>query len=219
MSATTITPKQQSFVRSLLTERQAVLGIDDIDAYIREKGIDRLTGASASKVIEQLLTIAKPVNPEHAHLPQGHVIVNKRDGVCTKCNGEVLKFDGFAVAVNGGWKTFHKADECLPEPATLEAIEFGYYALPSATGNNDLDFFFVSKSREIRRVLGGHAPLRISTTEVKQVIKRLTALTEEQVRDAHILYGQEIGSCGLCGRSLTDEASRARGLGSDCASK
>jgi hypothetical protein len=39
------------------------------------------------------------------------------------------------------------------------------------------------------------------------------------VRDAHILYGQEIGSCGLCGRSLTDEASRARGLGSDCASK
>lgn len=219
MSATTITPKQQSFVRSLLTERQSVLGIDDIDAYIREKGIDRLTGASASKVIEQLLTIAKPVNPEHAHLPQGHVIVNKRDGVCTKCNGEVLKFDGFAVAVNGGWKTFHKADECLPEPATLETIEFGYYALPSATGNNDLDFFFVSKSREIRRVLGGHAPLRISTTEVKQVVKRLTALTEEQVRDAHILYGQEIGSCGLCGRSLTDETSRARGLGSDCASK
>ena len=30
-------------------------------------------------------------------------------------------------------------------------------------------------------------------------------------------YGQEIGKCGRCGRTLTDETSRARGIGPDCA--
>lgn len=32
-------------------------------------------------------------------------------------------------------------------------------------------------------------------------------------------YGQEIGSCGRCGRTLTDAESRARGIGPDCLGK
>lgn len=32
-------------------------------------------------------------------------------------------------------------------------------------------------------------------------------------------YGREIGECGVCGRTLTDEASRARGIGPICADK
>jgi hypothetical protein len=33
------------------------------------------------------------------------------------------------------------------------------------------------------------------------------------------LYGREIGRCGVCGRTLTDEASRAAGIGPICADK
>lgn len=38
-------------------------------------------------------------------------------------------------------------------------------------------------------------------------------------RDAAALYGQLLEHCGRCGRELTDEDSRARGLGPDCARK
>lgn len=36
---------------------------------------------------------------------------------------------------------------------------------------------------------------------------------------AMMLYGTELGSCGHCGRTLTDEDSRARGIGPVCAAK
>ena len=36
---------------------------------------------------------------------------------------------------------------------------------------------------------------------------------------ASLRYGREIGACGVCGRTLTDEDSRARGIGPICADK
>ena len=36
---------------------------------------------------------------------------------------------------------------------------------------------------------------------------------------ASVRYGREIGACGVCGRTLTDEDSRARGIGPVCADK
>lgn len=36
---------------------------------------------------------------------------------------------------------------------------------------------------------------------------------------ALLRYGREIGACGHCGRTLTDEDSRARGIGPVCAAK
>ena len=36
---------------------------------------------------------------------------------------------------------------------------------------------------------------------------------------ASVRYGREIGACGVCGRTLTDEDSRARGIGPICADK
>lgn len=48
-----------------------------------------------------------------------------------------------------------------------------------------------------------------------ELIKALLA----DARAAAIRYGHEIGACGICGRTLTDEESRARGLGPVCAEK
>jgi len=36
-------------------------------------------------------------------------------------------------------------------------------------------------------------------------------------RDASIRYGKELGQCGVCGRTLTNEESRAAGIGPVCA--
>ena len=42
---------------------------------------------------------------------------------------------------------------------------------------------------------------------------------QEDPKAAAILYGLELGDCGRCGRTLTDEDSRARGIGPVCNGK
>jgi uncharacterized protein DUF6011 len=50
-------------------------------------------------------------------------------------------------------------------------------------------------------------------------IRRIVALIAQDPKAAMVRYGQELGECGHCGRTLTDEASRAAGIGPVCASK
>lgn len=50
-------------------------------------------------------------------------------------------------------------------------------------------------------------------------IRIILALIAQDPQAAMIRYGHELGECGRCGRTLTDEASRAAGIGPVCASK
>lgn len=45
---------------------------------------------------------------------------------------------------------------------------------------------------------------------------RVSAIINADPKRAQVEYGKRIGSCGMCGRSLTDPESRARGIGPDC---
>lgn len=98
------------------------------------------------------------------------------------------------------------------------------FALPSATGNNDLDFFTVSITSfrgvpngvRVSRVIGGHADQPLP---LKQGLPVLQRLLDTDVRAAATTYGQHLGYCCRCGRHLTDEASRLAGIGPDCATK
>lgn len=54
-----------------------------------------------------------------------------------------------------------------------------------------------------------------NVTRIRQVV----ALIAQDPKAAMIRYGQELGECGHCGRTLTDEASRTAGIGPICASK
>lgn len=47
----------------------------------------------------------------------------------------------------------------------------------------------------------------------------ILSLIEQNPEAASALYGQKIGRCGVCHRTLTDEDSRARGIGPVCADK
>lgn len=222
MSASTITPRQQAFVKNLLDERKDVLGIENVDEYITAQGIATLTGQGASKLIEALLAIKVGAKPEHKHLPEGRVIVNKFAKACSFCNTSVSAGEGFAVQTGAGWRTYHKDGECTGVVDVVQTLDRGYYALPSATGNNDLDFFVVHVNeghQRICRVIGGHPNQPLNVGQSKAVAERLHALTPAERLQAQALYGQALGYCGRCGRHLTDEASRARGLGSECASK
>ena len=224
-----ITPNQQSFLKSLLTERADVLGIADVDAFITQQNYHLLTSKSASDVIDKIKSIkVKPADERFAGADR--VISNRFAKPCADCGNVVDSGAGFAVSIGNQWATYHKVGECgdKVKPFDLDTaladVRDCFIALPSATGTNDLDFFGVrtakqSKRRYIVRVIGGHPETMIKGAEARKVAERVLALSAYELDEAIVRYGLEIGRCGRCNRTLTDEASRARGLGSECASK
>lgn len=109
----------------------------------------------------------------------------------------------------------------------LEGVDDGYFALPSKSGTNDLDFIRISSNqgranaankgkRRVNRFLGGHGNIDIRIAEQIEFAKIVVALSIKERREANALFGREIGRCGCCGKSLTDEISRAEGLGPIC---
>jgi hypothetical protein len=94
----------------------------------------------------------------------------------------------------------------------------GYYALPSRTGNNDLDFWFVKRYKSgktgLRRVIGGHSHTPVHGSQLYAVCK---AIVEAGVKEAGELYATEMQRCWKCNTHLTEYASRQIKMGSTCA--
>lgn len=106
----------------------------------------------------------------------------------------------------------------------ITTVPAGYYAVTSHTGNNDLDFIKVDRPTKgkwagwvfVKRVIGGNPDVRIKNVEAALILQRLQA---EGVEVCGARYGIEIGSCYVCNRHLTDETSRALGIGPECRKK
>ena len=168
-------------------------------------------------------------------------IVNKFGKECWLCGNRVEAGSGLAYTFGDrGWTTIHADGEC-PQPKEGSRVHllatawigqncpnrgYAYFALTSHTGNNDLDFYSLTPNRNgdmvLRRILGGQAfescPVT-SLTEAKRVIEKLQHMTTDEIDDAQKAFADNLGRCFRCGRTLTDEVSRARGIGSDCAEK
>jgi hypothetical protein len=235
-----ITPKQQSFIKSLLVERASTLGLteDEVDQYIVDQRVNELTSRSASLAITAIKKIeVKRAGADHLPSNAERTIVNRFAKPCALCGHEVGIGAGHAVLVSGVWSTYHKQGECPSEPAqkpvdiqTLFAgVDDGFYAL-SSSGTNDLVFYAVKTNkgfhnpslkgqRGIYLVVGGHKDEKLRGDRAVNALKRIASLSDQERIDAQALYGQQIGQCGVCGRHLTDEFTRARGIGNDCASK
>jgi Family of unknown function (DUF6011) len=73
------------------------------------------------------------------------------------------------------------------------------------------------------QVVGGRAPIRVGSARPGQPYRGQRAAHLEEIarnpRAASELYGRELGVCGVCGRTLTDEESRAAGIGPVCAGR
>lgn len=90
-------------------------------------------------------------------------------------------------------------------------------ALPSS-GHNDLAFWNLTRKNVYLTVGGqGKTPQPVGTQT--SVLKRLAEMSDEDVKFAMVVYGQQIGACGRCGTELTDEYSREIGIGPECAKK
>ena len=175
------------------------------------------------------------------------IIENKFAKPCELCGHDVAYMSGLAVFSQSGWSTWHHVGKCI-EPAKPSSILAKrvekfiaeacadldgdvYFALPSHTGNNDLDFYgFVLSRRKtgaiytLKRILGGaysedvsaNAPV-MSMTEAQRVMDAIGAMTSEQWDEAMMLFATSLGKCFKCNRILTDDESRKRGMGAICA--
>lgn len=115
--------------------------------------------------------------------------------------------------------TFEQASALITElreapraKVAAHGIREGYYAF-STDGGQTADHYRVTRNGTIRVwSAGGEHPYRGKLNAGLEWIK-------DNQRDAAALFGRLIGTCGRCGRLLSDDDSRARGLGPVCASK
>jgi hypothetical protein len=100
-------------------------------------------------------------------------------------------------------------------------VPAGHYATPSATGNNDLDFWRVDVPEDgrwkgyqfVKRVIGGRPSVAVKGSTARAALEAIIA---NGIDKSGVLYGQTIGRCRFCNRHLTDEVSRQFGAGPDC---
>lgn len=91
------------------------------------------------------------------------------------------------------------------------------YAVEGVDGT--LDFYRITEKGYLLDVIGGHPDtfVKRSPASLMTILRKIAGADNGHA--AMIRYGQEIGRCGHCGRTLTDEESRNAGIGPICASK
>jgi hypothetical protein len=101
----------------------------------------------------------------------------------------------------------------------FQAIPNGYYAVADA-GPDDIHYFRVSRFRD------GGIKVQEQASDTLHPVRRggrrtaiLTTIQHVGPAAASALYGQTIGRCGRCNRTLTDATSRSYGIGPECRSK
>ena len=118
----------------------------------------------------------------------------------------------------------------LPKLESFKDIPKGYYATPSASGTNDLDFWRVQKGKPgtdwdgfsfAARVLGGGDGKSMRTEELSNIQQRraLQAIRESGAEEAGMVFAAKLKRCTDCGLALTDQVSRDAGRGPDCRGK
>lgn len=189
-------PGSVKFLRDLVAERAPDTDPAYVESIIAE-GQKRV-----SKAIDNLK--ARPVV---ADKPTERT--NRYPGTCDRCETRVEAEEGLIEkADDGHWVVYHRDGEC---PATEFPFPFGRYAVDTDEGH--LAFYvvntrglFVQASDELHRV---------RANAQAKVIEKIAA----DPLEASKRYGQELGSCGVCGRILTDEESRMLGIGPVCRAK
>jgi len=104
--------------------------------------------------------------------------------------------------------------------SAVESIPEGRYAVEH---EGALKFYKIDKPTEGR--WAGYTFLKVMASDEEHPVKNreyreeIFTLIAQDPEEALKRYGREIGRCGICGRTLTDEDSRALGIGPICADR
>ena len=97
-------------------------------------------------------------------------------------------------------------------------VTAGYYAIDI---DGTVKFYRIDKPTEGK--WAGYTFVKVQASDEFHPIKNretkatiLATISAQGVKESQARYGQLIGKCGICGRTLTDETSRAFGIGPVC---
>jgi hypothetical protein len=101
-------------------------------------------------------------------------------------------------------------------------IPAGYYAVSVPGDTQAVAFFQLDRPTEGR--WAGRTFLSQLASDERYSVRGarrdvVMALIAEDIHEAGFRFGREIGRCCRCHRTLTDESSRAAGIGPDCAGR
>jgi Family of unknown function (DUF6011) len=239
---TQATDKQVTYLLKLIAERYET-GVEgdaanEQLALIEAASDHPMTKAVASRYIDTLLrmprrrtAVAETTDDRQARAeyaarvengtPHPTTRPNRYAARCARCGHEVAAEAGQLIGQPGAWSVIHADDECPEtEPTPAPTVAEGHYAITS-TGDNDLAFYRVEHGTGqwagrtfVRLVVGGHSDRNAPRDHVAGILARIAADPDAAAR-----YGREIGRCWMCNRHLTDETSRALGIGPDCRAK
>lgn len=128
-----------------------------------------------------------------------------------------LKGEGF---------TGYRSPAAKADTATVsaEVVPAGRYAVETEDGaTNGLAFYRVDRPTEGR--WAGYVFVKLIVSDDEQRLSQkagqavLAKIAEAGAEAASARYGHEIGECGICGRTLTSDASREIGIGPICKAK
>lgn len=184
------TEKQVAYLRTLLTERA---GIEPAEAIRASLNADRVAGTlgkrQVSKAIDSLLQI-----PKAAQLPG--------DVKLPAGNAPIDLLDALPAGRYFVADTFVRVDR--PGKGSFEGFVF-VKRLPFGPDSDGIRFALLNPKARTVKVDDGFRNL-------------LDALLADPSKAA-VEYGHRTGSCCICGRTLTDPASIAAGIGPICAGK
>lgn len=206
------TAPQVGYLRTLLAERapEAVASVRaDLNAARTAGGV---TKRQASDAIKALLAIPKAqaapsAPPAPAERPKPAKAPNLYAGKCFLCGKRVEAGEGLrSLTDESKWAVEH--DGTCP---TSFPFPEGRYAVPTEAG--PLGFYHLFDGVVLVQASSDLHP--VPQPAAAAIVAKIAADPEAASRT----YGREIGSCGRCGRVLTNEASREAGIGRICESK
>jgi len=230
-------PKQQRLVRNLVTARFNTINsegtFENVEQVFDAMDVDNLSKQDISDLIGRLFKL--PEDPDDKRpTTEGVTSItkgNSYENPCVTCGHMVPVNTGYYGKRHGSWVTMHPQGECDFTPVVgidITGVPAGKYAVPEGDTRlkiqidrpdrgNWAGWTFVKDAAEYGRgqMLGKVAP---GAEYVGKGMEAVAAIVADP-KAATAAYGQLTGNCGLCGRTLEDEESVARGIGPVCIKK
>lgn len=207
-----ITANQVEFLTDLMTRKAALVGGDVAKIAPWVNSLSKTAASDRITEVKEWLAADAAITAE-----QQRVMGIDHDASSAESN----KISG----IHHGDGTVNHAkiatDAGMPG---ADVVPAGRYAIDTRLGAiNETAFYRVDRPTEGRwagrvfvKLITGGDEHRLSWRDTTIVLQRIA---DAGAQGASLRYGQEIGECGVCGRQLTNDESRAAGIGPVCRDK
>lgn len=215
------TPRQVDYIREVLLPKYLVHP-NHQSRLLETIEQGRLAKDVASQTIDWIKR--QPLRPAEVVVPTEQETIDRMQAEMENYDGEAA---GYGTPASPS--PIHTVTQSAnPWPSAVDSIAPGRYAIEwydgdESDGRTVVKFYKVDKPTEGR--WAGRTFVNVQASDEFYPVRNpstrqeILTLIARDPKAAMLRYGQELGHCGHCGRTLTDETSRALGIGPVCRGK